>query len=214
MGKIHPFDREIREIYRSGHLDTSDWNAVCAITLTLKQVIWSNGFLIPLDQWQCSRALNHFMNLLNRKVYRNAFYRHGKRLRVTPILERGICGAFHWHLSLERPGRISEFRFRFLVDQAWSETHWGDDRMSLVRSQLCPPFFLPFSPNRMRLVPTCGTPSTQSTASPERGHWAGGRHRQINGEPWEANGEVDPPGENEDQRSFSFTGAQAALMRP
>jgi hypothetical protein len=166
---MHPFDREIREIYRSGHLDTSDWNAVCAITLTLKQVIWSNGFLIPLDQWQCSRALNHFMNLLNRKVYRNAFYRHGKRLRVTPILERGICGAFHWHLSLERPGRISEFRFRFLVDQAWSETHWGDDRMSLVRSQSRPPFFLPFSPNRMRLVPTCGTPSTQSTASPEGG---------------------------------------------
>jgi hypothetical protein len=34
---------------------------------------------------------------------------------------------------------------------------------------------------------------------------------KINGEPWKANGEVDPPGENADQRSFSFTGAQAGL---
>ena len=34
---------------------------------------------------------------------------------------------------------------------------------------------------------------------------------KINGEPWKADGKVDPPGDNPDQRSFSFTGAQAGL---
>jgi hypothetical protein len=90
----------------------------------------------------------------------------------------------------------------------------GVDIAGVGSIPVAPTIFSALLPNRMGLVPTCGTPSTQSTASPERRHWAGGRHRQINGEPWEANGEVDPPGENEDQRSFSFTGAQAALMRP
>jgi hypothetical protein len=66
----------------------------------------------------------------------------------------------------------------------------------------------------MRLVPTLRDAFDTINSKPGAGALAGGRHRQINGEPWEANGEVDPPGENEDQRSFSFTGAQAALMRP
>ncbi len=34
---------------------------------------------------------------------------------------------------------------------------------------------------------------------------------KINGEPWKANGKVDPPGEDPDWRSFSFTAAQAGL---
>ena len=65
----------------------------------------------------------------------------------------------------------------------------------------------------MRLVPTLRDAFDTINSKPGAGaHWW--PHQQINGEPWEANGEVDPPGENEDQRSFSFTGAQAALMRP
>ena len=79
--------------------------------------------MIPIDGRQCSRAFNHFMNCLNRKVYRNAFYRHGKRLRVIPILEKELYGAYHWHCSLERPIHLSEFRFMFLVKETWSETH-------------------------------------------------------------------------------------------
>jgi hypothetical protein len=30
-------------LYRSGLLDTSAWNALCAVTLTVKQAIWSQG---------------------------------------------------------------------------------------------------------------------------------------------------------------------------
>lgn len=32
---------------------------------------------------------------------------------------------------------------------------------------------------------------------------------RINGEPWKADGKIDPPGDNQDQRSFSFTGVLA-----
>jgi hypothetical protein len=34
---------------------------------------------------------------------------------------------------------------------------------------------------------------------------------RINGEPWKDDGKIDPPGDNQDQRSFSFTGVQAGL---
>ena len=64
-------------------------------------------------------------------MYRNAFYRHGKRFRVIPILEKELYGAYHWHCSLERPIHLSEFRFMFLVNETWSETHWADERTSI-----------------------------------------------------------------------------------
>ena len=66
----------------------------------------------------------------------------------------------------------------------------------------------------MRLVPTLRDAFDTINSKPGAGALGWWPAWQINGEPWEANGEVDPPGENEDQRSFSFTGAQAALMRP
>jgi hypothetical protein len=90
---------------RSGHLeaaksrffDTSSWGSFCDVTLSLKQARQSdNGAWIKVDDYPCRQAFRHFMNLLNRAVYGAAFRRHGKRLRVLPVLEKGEvrAGAF------------------------------------------------------------------------------------------------------------------------
>jgi hypothetical protein len=124
--------RIVDELLESRHMDTTAWNSVCALTLTLKQGFYSKGFMVPLDENQCVRAFNHFMNLLNRRVYRNAFYRHGKRLRVIPIMEKELPGAYHLHSSLERPAHISELGFKYLINSAWSRVDWANERISIV----------------------------------------------------------------------------------
>ena len=53
-----------------------------AVTLTLKQALWREGYRVLADQQQCSRAFRHFMNLLNREVYGASFRKGKKRLRV------------------------------------------------------------------------------------------------------------------------------------
>jgi len=118
-------------LYRSGLLDTSSWNAACAVTLTVKQAIWSDGYRITADEHHCSRAFNHFMNRLNRAIYGKAFRRYGKRLRVIPVLEKDGDGRFHFHAAVEHPEHVTAWRFEMAVRESWCGTDWACDRISI-----------------------------------------------------------------------------------
>jgi hypothetical protein len=100
--------------------DTSSWGAFCDVTLTLKQARQcERGAWIKIDDYACRQAFRHFMNVLNRAVYGAAFRRHGKRLRVLPVLEkgevrasalrscaRGTSGRWHIHCAIELPSHL------------------------------------------------------------------------------------------------------------
>jgi hypothetical protein len=118
----------------SAQLDTSAWDSVSAVTLTLKQALWSEGRRIFADEHQCSRAFRHFMNLLNRAIYGSAFRRGKKRLRVIPVLEKDQNGRFHYHAAIELLPRIKPWRFQALVWHCWSRTDWGYDPTSVELS--------------------------------------------------------------------------------
>ena len=122
----------IKHLFQSGFFDTSEWQSTCAVTLTMKQTLYSDGFPIGIDQWQCSRSFKHFMNLLNRQVYGKAFYRHYKRLRVIPVLEKSAIGPYHWHITLERPSHVSESKFKFLINDTWAKVHWANKQTDIV----------------------------------------------------------------------------------
>ena len=85
------------------------------------------------------------MNLLNRAVYGSAFYRHGKRLRVLPVLEkgevrarslrlweRGTSGRWHIHCAIELPPRFDAFALERLIRDCWAKVELGHGRI-LVR---------------------------------------------------------------------------------
>jgi hypothetical protein len=75
---------------KSHLFDTSSWGDFCDVTLTLKQGHQPHsGGWVKTDDYRCRHAFRHFMNLLNRAAYGSAFRRHGKRLRVLPVLEKG-----------------------------------------------------------------------------------------------------------------------------
>src|SRR5437764_15446081 len=78
------------ESAKSHFFATSSWGEFCDVTLTLKQA-WQpdRGGWLKIDDYRCRQAFRHFVNLLNRAVYGSAFRRHGKRLRVLPVLEKG-----------------------------------------------------------------------------------------------------------------------------
>src|SRR3977135_637803 len=78
------------ESAKSHFFDTSSWGAFCDVTLTLKQARQPHsGGWVKIDDYRCRQAFRHFMNLLNRAVYGATFRRHGKRLRVLPVPEKG-----------------------------------------------------------------------------------------------------------------------------
>jgi hypothetical protein len=114
----------------------------------LKQARQSNnGMWVKIDEQQCRRAFRHFMKLLNLAVYGNAVKRHGKRLRVLPVLEkgevrarsisksqRGTSGRWHYHCGIELPQHIDAVAFEKLIVDCWSKVHWAHSRI-VVRGE-------------------------------------------------------------------------------
>ena len=76
----------------------SSWLRPVAVTLTLKQMFHSVAGSVRLNADHAARNLRHFLNKLNRRYFKNAFDRHGKRLAVVPIMEVSHEGRLHYHL--------------------------------------------------------------------------------------------------------------------
>jgi hypothetical protein len=119
--------------------DTSAWGSFCGVTLTLRQARrLDSGTYLKIDEYQCRQAFRHFTNLLNRAVYRGAFRRHSKRLRVLPVLEksemrssalrfteRGVSGRWHIHCAIELPKHVDAVALEGLIRSSWSKVEWG-----------------------------------------------------------------------------------------
>jgi hypothetical protein len=134
------------ESAKSHFFDTSSWDEFCDVTLTLKQA-WQpdRGGWVKIDDYRCRQAFRHFMNLLNRTVYGSSFRRHGKRLRVLPVLEKGEvraralrpweCGAsgrWHIHCAIELPSHSDAIALEKMIRGCWAKVEWGHGRI-LVR---------------------------------------------------------------------------------
>jgi hypothetical protein len=87
------------------------------------------------------------MNLLNKAVYGSAFRRHGKRLRVLPVLEkgevrarslrpceRGMSGRWHIHCAIELPPHFDAFALEILIGDCWAKVELAHGRI-LVRDR-------------------------------------------------------------------------------
>ena len=134
------------ESAKSNLFDTSSWGEFCDVTLTLKQGRQAHGSgWIKVDHYQYRQAFRHFMNLLNKAVYGSAFRRHGKRLRVLPVLEKGevrarslrrwecgTSGRWHIHCAIELPPHFDAVALETLIGDCWAKVELGHRRI-LVR---------------------------------------------------------------------------------
>ena len=80
----------INHFSQSDLFDTSDWRSIWDLTLTLKQARKTDDGLrwIRADEYQCREAFRHFMNLLNRAVYGNAYRRNGRSFAFYQFLKK------------------------------------------------------------------------------------------------------------------------------
>ena len=114
--------------------DTRPWRSITDITFTLKQVYhseighWAQPEIrgrTKIDEVQCSKAFDLFMRLLNRAVYKNAYNRRDKRLRVIAVIEKHRDGRWHYHAAIEPPKHLAAEAFETLINKCWHKTHWG-----------------------------------------------------------------------------------------
>ena len=106
--------------------DTGHWRSVVGLTLNLKQaIITTSGAIFRLDELNAKKAFRHYMNVLNRRIYHSAHRKHGKRLRVVPILEKSAEGRWHYHVAIEPPAFMDANSFGEFAMGVWLQTDFG-----------------------------------------------------------------------------------------
>lgn len=111
------------------------WNAPYAVTLTMKQGISSNDqygrAFLKLTPERASQNLSHFLKLLNKRVYGNAYTRFNARIPVIPIREGGARSRLHYHLMIDCPRDDLKPVYPELIRSLWGRTRWGHQQIDI-----------------------------------------------------------------------------------
>ena len=70
-------------------------------------------------------TFRHYMNRMNRRIYKSAFRHRGKRLRVIPFLEKSEEGRWHYHVAIEPPTFMEASDFGDVAMEVWLQTLHG-----------------------------------------------------------------------------------------
>lgn len=108
----------------------ADLDNFIGVTLTLKQRVDNE----VLTEYSCSSNLRHFLNVINKKVYKNGFTRYGKRLQIFPVLEKSLGDRLHYHLAIERPRDMDLHEFQNMIRSEWIETRFGHREIQIESS--------------------------------------------------------------------------------
>jgi len=112
---------------------TDHWNNICSFTFNLKQTVKveqkgsknSTFQWYRLDEILSKKCFKEFMRALNRRVYKSAYVRHGKRLQAMAFLEKSAEGRFHFHAAIEAPKHMTHDDFCKFVMDVWLEQYFG-----------------------------------------------------------------------------------------
>jgi hypothetical protein len=95
------------------------------ITLTEKQLV--NGQKI--DDFSSEQNFKHFRNLLNSRLFKNAYKRHGKQLSMFVVRECDHTHRHHLHIIMQKPDDIELNFFMYMVKSCWQKTKFGYNEM-------------------------------------------------------------------------------------
>ena len=112
---------------------TDHWDNVCAFTFNLKHAVklkevYFNNKKIEwyrLDKIRCEQCFKEFMRDLNRRVYKSAYIKYGKRLQTMAFLEKSKEGRFHYHAAIEAPKHMTQDEFCKFAMHVWLEQYFG-----------------------------------------------------------------------------------------
>lgn len=102
--------------------------AWAAVTLTLKQFVRrQDGTVQKLSVSEIRKCISTLMKMLNKKSYKAAYRRFGKRLFVVPSIERSVNDRLHVHMLLEIPPHLRNAPLTFHNEIAgiWTSLRWG-----------------------------------------------------------------------------------------
>ena len=119
----------LKEATRS-FFKTIPWTDPVALTLTFKKGVMLKGCLIMGTDDDYRRNVRHFLNALNKKLYRG-LARKGWLINVAAVKETGDFGRLHYHLVVDKPPHVSLDYYAGLIYKIWTRTTWGHRKIDV-----------------------------------------------------------------------------------
>lgn len=101
-----------------------------AVTLTFGKKRYEQQY----SREACEKTLRHFLNVLNKRLFKNGYKsptKFKRRLEVLAVMEGDDVYHRHYHLLLERPEDLSDFRFFWITKECWAKTHLGGSQIKI-----------------------------------------------------------------------------------
>ena len=91
----------------------NNWNNPLSVTLTTR--------FINTPESQMRKEYSRFVNRLSKRIFPNAYKRHGKLINETAYIEFGKENQqIHTHMIVETPHKTDVQSFRTLIDETWT----------------------------------------------------------------------------------------------
>jgi hypothetical protein len=116
---INKFREDIRSLINNNF----SGNDLLSVTLLMERYVkWNPN---PLTKYQFEQNFKHFINLLNHKVYKNAYKRYGKHISLIPSLEYSERIGHHYHAIIKIPDGFSAWKFKEHINTCWVKTRYS-----------------------------------------------------------------------------------------
>ena len=86
-------------------------------------------FLMSRDcksEYQSIENFRYFLNILNKKIFGNAYRKFKKGVQVIPTLEWSESVGYHYHIQIEVPNHINKLDFIKHINNAWGKTKFAN----------------------------------------------------------------------------------------
>lgn len=91
------------------------------VSFTQKQRLGND----TIDDIKSSQNFKHFLNILNRKIYKKGYQRYNKRIQSFVVREYDETHRHHLHTILEIPSHLTVSEFKDLITTSWYQTRFG-----------------------------------------------------------------------------------------
>ena len=126
-----PNEKQIMQSARA-FFSKFNWTDPVAVTLTMKSRIYESGMLVTANTNDHSQNLHHFLNVLNKQIYRG-LARKGWLMTVVSVRERGAFDRSHYHLMIDKPPHLAFQQFANAIRSVWKKTTWGRAKIDVSR---------------------------------------------------------------------------------
>ena len=121
MNEIRLTEEELYRSNRSDQINHIEWNSQNIINWNNPLSVTLTTRFINTSESQMRKEYSRFVNRLSKRIFPNAYKRHGKLIKETSYIEYGKDNQqIHTHMIVETPYKTDVQSFRTLIDETWT----------------------------------------------------------------------------------------------